>query len=85
LRQANQAFESNGFFVIAGLPDDDDFERLAANVAEIEEVGAGSRTLLDQPWCQSLARQLKDRSTCWVVSMPEVEVLEVAYNITSRQ
>jgi hypothetical protein len=59
LPQVDQAFESNGFAVIAGLLDDDDCERLAAKVAEIQEVGAGSRTLLAQRWCRSLARRLK--------------------------
>jgi len=36
-----QAFDSNGFVVIADLLAADDCERLAANVAEIREMGAG--------------------------------------------
>jgi hypothetical protein len=58
--KTEEAFERDGFAVITDLLDDDDCERLASNVAQIQHSGAGSRTLLDHFWCKSLACRLKN-------------------------
>src|SRR5258708_20039229 len=55
----SQRFEKHGFVVVPDVVVDARRDALATQVASLPKEGAGSRTLLEQPWCVELARELR--------------------------
>src|SRR5258708_2457487 len=58
-RRESQRFEKDGFVVVPDVVVDARRDALATQVASLPKEGAGSRTLLEQPWCVELARELR--------------------------
>lgn len=50
--------EADGFEQVRGLIDPAECERIAASLATTRAAGAGSRLLLQEPWCLALAARL---------------------------
>jgi ectoine hydroxylase-related dioxygenase (phytanoyl-CoA dioxygenase family) len=50
---------TDGFAIVPGVLAAAECERLAANVASAVSAGAGSRRLLTQDWCRTLAQHLR--------------------------
>ena len=55
-------FKERGFTVVANLIDDDSCSEIASRIEARNQTGAGSRRLLDEPWCADLATQLRHSS-----------------------
>jgi hypothetical protein len=51
--------EVDGFAVVPSVIDETRCESLASHLLEFRGIGAGSRTLLSQPWCTDLANDLR--------------------------
>jgi hypothetical protein len=49
----------DGFVVVADVIDDRLRDALASQLAVLDSIGAGSRSLLDLPWCAELAQRLR--------------------------
>lgn len=53
------AFHKNGFFITSPLLSDSECHAIEANLVALEASKAGSRSMLEAPWCASLARTLQ--------------------------
>jgi hypothetical protein len=51
-------FETDGYAVADGILSSEELRRVRSNVSELATGRAGTRKLLDAPWCQALARRL---------------------------
>src|SRR5260370_33188327 len=58
----SQRFEKDGFVVVPDVVVDARRDALATQVPSLAKEGAGSGTLLEQPWCVELARELRPDS-----------------------
>jgi hypothetical protein len=58
----SQQFQEDGFVVVLDLANRNRCDALARHVETIAREGAGSRTLLDQPWCVELAHESRQHS-----------------------
>jgi len=56
---ASERMEADGFAVVPEVIDDIQCDILASQIMEMQDTGAGSRTLLMQPWCAELASSLR--------------------------
>ena len=55
---APAALEQHGFALLPSVLDDHACDAMAGHLARASVARAGSRTLLSQPWCQTLAQRL---------------------------
>jgi len=59
----SSTFENSGYFVTSPLFSEGECQALEANLAAVSISMAGSRSLLENEWCMSLARTLKTHSS----------------------
>jgi hypothetical protein len=57
-----QAFESDGYALVDDALTPDQIRAVEIELEKLAGKSAGTRTLLDQVWCQNLARELRSRS-----------------------
>ena len=68
------ALTSEGFVIVHDVLDASECATIAGNARAAETVSAGTRRLLDLPWCGSLANRLRAGRLCGVVPTDYVAV-----------
>jgi hypothetical protein len=76
MRSLAEQISRDGFAVIQGIVEPHDSSAIARRVDEMLTGNAGTRRMLDLPWCQTMARQLLDSKSLREVRPQDAETVQ---------